>query len=427
MRPLPNLKKGFPSRHIWIAIAIGFAVRIVILLLLDIHKLPTIEYTTIAENILKGNGYATQWVDNGLTITLPTAFMPPLETIVHFIGYNLLGFGISGAKAILVLHSFFGAIFILLIARLTNIAFGNSRITILSAWIAALYPPFIYASLNFGITASGLLLEIALLYYALKCFKESNIKNFIFFGIAGGLFSLLRGEGLLYAGALLVFLFWINRSTAAKAFKQISFAIIIIVALLTPWIIRNDIALGEPVVTSTSSGLNLWRGNNTYSNGSAWTEGGGPLWSSDELWDEARKHLSDGPSFELTYSRLYRDSAVQWISDHPVKAIMNDLAKAGILWTVDLRSKDGSNPLYIICYALFIFGVAIGIVKLRKNKALQNEPLKAFGSIVFIWCIIATLVAMIFFPLPRFQVLLCGVLTPFAGYGIAELTKKFRK
>jgi hypothetical protein len=210
--------------------------------------------------------------------------------------------------------------------------------------------------------------------------------------------------------------------------NAISFLIIQGVRSATIIIIANEICLNA--FAAVLRLIQKRKTNNApayYSNGSAWTEGGGPLWSSDELWDEARKHLSDGPSFELTYSRLYRDSAVQWISDHPVKAIMNDLAKAGILWTVDLRSKDGSNPLYIICYALFIFGVAIGIVKLRKNKALQNEPLKAFGSIVFIWCIIATLVAMIFFPLPRFQVLLCGVLTPFAGYGIAELTKKFRK
>ncbi|HET9137692.1 MAG TPA: glycosyltransferase family 39 protein [Candidatus Kapabacteria bacterium] len=427
MRPSPNLTGRSLSRQLWLACAAGFVVRLIIVLFLDVPTVPNIEYSAIAHNLISGHGYALAWSDGTISNILPSAFMPPLETLIHFVGYSLLGYGISGAKAILILHCFFGAAFIFLIGSLTQRVFNDHRTTLIAAWLAAVYPPFIYASLNFGITAGGLLLEVALLYYALKCFSEGKIKNFILFGLVGGLFSLLRGEGLLYVGALMIFLFWINRNVAAKAFKQISLSIIIIAGILSPWVIRNYITLSELVVTSTSSGLNLWRGNNTYSNGSAWTEGGGPLWSSDELWNEARKHLSDGPSFELTYSRLYRDSAVQWISDHPGKAFTNDLAKAGILWTVDLRSKDGSNPLYIVCYGLFICGGAIGIINLRKNKAFQNEPLKAFGSIVFIWCIVATLVAMVFFPLPRFQVLLCGVLTPFAGYGIAELTKKFRK
>ena len=173
---------------------------------------------------------------------------------------------------------------------------------------------------------------------------------------------------------------------------------------------------------STNGGFNFWRGNNAVTTGSPWTETGGPIWSTDEIWAEIEPHLDEGGDFDKINSDVHTREAVKWIKEHPTQFAVLSLKKALILWTLDLRSKMGGTPAYIMIYALTLAGLFTGIFFIRRNKISEsNQNARTGFPIIILWCAVMTIIAMVFFPLPRFQVLLIGIYFPVIGYGISEI------
>ncbi len=411
------------------ALGAGVLIRLIALLFID-NTPPFIEYSMIAKNLLAGNGYSYSWVDRAETYTLPSAFMMPLEVAIHYIGYGLFGFTGAGTIAILLLHILFAACFIIVAAKIgKELSNGSVLVGSLSAWIAALYPPFIYASLTFGIESLALLLQSAIILLSIGVLnystgKSSNTKAIYLLGIAAGCYYLLRGEALLYIVVLVGLLVWLGRASLTKAAFTVVKVAAITILFAAPWIIRNELVFHKPVITSTNGGLNFWRGNNSYSAGSAWDEHGALIWTTDELWFELREHLHDSTGFEPTFDSLYRSSALQWVSEHPTQAALNDGKKLLRLWMFDLNSPKGKQPLYILCYGLLLCVSIYGWI--RSKPASRNSSMYSIRVLTGAWCAVVTLVVMIFFPLPRFQILLSGMMIPFAAYGIYELLKKFK-
>ncbi|MDP4237578.1 MAG: hypothetical protein Q8919_14130, partial [Bacteroidota bacterium] len=67
-----------------------------------------------------------------------------------------------------------------------------------------------------------------------------------------------------------------------------------------------------------------------------------------------------------------------------------------------------------------------GIYMIRKKKIWSASPdAKAGFSLMILWCLVMTLTCMVFFPLPRFQVLLVGIYFPIIGYAISELIGRY--
>ena len=395
---------------------------------LDFTKPVLMEYGIIARNMLSGAGYAYSWLhSNGSMVVLPTAYMPPGQVLVQFAFLSIFGDTHGGIIAIYLFQIIQVCVFIYLIGKIADILFKSERTTLVTIWLAALYPPFIYVTMTFGVTSSALLLNALILYIgirfseALRTGKE-YFKYSLLLGLCTGLLLLFRGESPVIVVVTLILIIYLNRDKLRMALRYTSLTAVIAIAILAPWTIRNYFAFDRFIPISTNGGFNFWRGNNAQTTGSPWTETGGPLWSTDEIWNEIEPHIDQRTKdFDKINSDVHTREAIKWIKENPAKFAVLSLKKAIILWTVDIRSKMGGTAAYIIIYGCTLVGLLTGVFFIRRNKISQiSSGAKTGFQVMILWCAVITIMAMVFFPLPRFQVLLVGIYFPVIGYGISE-------
>ena len=406
-------------------------VRLAAIPFLDSSKNALMEYGTIARNMLAGFGYAFSWIHtDGSAVILPTAYMPPGQV---FIQYAFLGIFGDTQAAIIALYLFQIAQacgFIYLSGKITDLLFKSEKATAATIWLAALYPTFIYATLSFGVTSSALFLNALTLYIGIR-FSESLregkdcLKFGLLFGLGSGLLLLWRGESPLIVISTLVLIVYLNKNRLRRTFLYIGLAALTAITILAPWTIRNYLEFDRLIPISTNGGFNFWRGNNPVTTGSPWTETGGPLWTTDEIWKELEPYLDKKGDFDKINSDINTREAFKWIRENPAKFVLLSLKKGVFLWTFDLRSKMGGTVAYIVFYMCTLAALLNGLFYIRRNKILaKNENARAGLKIMLLWCILMTVIVMIFIPLQRFQVLLVGIYLPVIGYGIQEILKR---
>jgi hypothetical protein len=406
-------------------------VRLAAIPFIDSSKIALLEYGTIARNLLAGFGYAFSWLHSGgNAVILPTAYMPPGQVFIQYALLGIFGDSQSGIIALYLFQIAEACGFVYLIGLVTELLFTSEKATVATIWLAALYPSFIYVTLSFGVTSSALLLNALTFYMAIR-FSESlgtgkgSLKFALLLGMSCGLLLLWRGESPLIIISTLALIAYLNKDKFRRSFLYIGLAALIAITILAPWTIRNYLVFNRFIPISTNGGFNFWRGNNSVTTGSPWTETGGPLWSTDEIWTELEPSLDKKGDFDKINSDIHTREAFKWIRENPEKFALQSLKKGVMLWTFDLRSKLGGTAAYIAFYACTLAGLLIGIFYIRRNKiGVANEYARAGFRIMILWCILMTLVAMIFIPLQRFQVLLVGIYLPVIGYGIPEILKR---
>src|SRR5579872_1726275 len=109
--------------------------------------------------MLTGSGFSYSWYRlSGTNSIQPTAYMPPGQV---FIQYFILGvFGETNVGMIALyffqIAQFIG--FLYLVGQISRLLFRSERAENFTIWLAAVYPPFIYITMTFGVTSSALVL-----------------------------------------------------------------------------------------------------------------------------------------------------------------------------------------------------------------------------------------------------------------------------
>jgi hypothetical protein len=134
--------------------------------------------------------------------------------------------------------------------------------------------------------------------------------------------------------------------------------------VLTPWIVRNSIVVGSPVLSS-DGGRALWVGNNE------WTLAIYPEDSIDkaenkafrELPDDFRKRILERKDDEVGQSALYRERAMDYIRSDPGAFAHRALVKTGALLSPRLNPPSkGHAELKGLVYALsYLPALAAGL------------------------------------------------------------------
>ena len=246
-------------------------------------------------------------------------------------------------------------------------------------------------------------------------------------GVSCGLLLLFRGEAPVTILATLVLVGYLTKDKFRASFLYLSLSALVAIAILAPWTIRNYITFDRFVPISTNGGFNFWRGNNDVTTGSPWTETGSAVWSTDDIWYEVESHLDEKGDYDKINSDIHTREAWKWIKENPAKAALLSLKKAAILWTIDMRSVMGGTLAYILIYSFTLAALIIGIFFVRRNKISKaDQNARAGFNIMILWCALMTILAMVFFPLPRFQVLLVGIYFPIIGYGMSQLIEWYK-
>lgn len=180
----------------------------------------------------------------------PTAVMEPGYPVLLALFFGLFG---ASAGAVFSLNTAFALAGAFAVKKLATDAFGEIQgFTASLFW--SLYPPLIYYT-AYAMTETA---HAALLMVSVMCLFQaaSGRGSGISAGLSLGLFFLVRATAIFLLPLELIYLFW-RKKWKAAAVLTAGFAM-----AAAPWVIRNSVAMGEPLLMPTKGSLNLWMRNN---------------------------------------------------------------------------------------------------------------------------------------------------------------------
>ena len=207
-------------------------------------------YQQTAARLANGNGYVDQLLGRGPLA--PTAEHPPVFTLVLAALDSISIRSIDAHRIALAFISAGGVLAVGLFGR----RLAGPYVGLLAAGIAALDPLWVQQS-GFLMSESVYLVVIpTMLLFALRCIDRPNRRDFVILGVLIGIATLTRSEAVdfivLLGTPVLIFS---SRSWHKRVVLGLMF-LTGIALVIGPWLIRNDIQLGSPTL-STNGGLTL--------------------------------------------------------------------------------------------------------------------------------------------------------------------------
>lgn len=208
---------------------------------------------------------------------------------------------------------------------------GRTEVGVAGGVLIALQPSLLYYSV---VKSDPLPLNVFLLALialaGLQTLEAPSMRHGVAFGLVTALGTLSRGTPLVALPVLAVLLAARFRRQALVPALGALFAFAAVVA---PWLVRNALAVGAPILTSTT-GENLWRGNNEGATGGAFDVAGNSLSvaSADPsvFPPSVRSALASGT--ELERQEAFLGEAIRFVREHPRDALRLFLRKLRILW-----------------------------------------------------------------------------------------------
>ncbi len=391
----------------WLALLTVTARVLFMLVFVDLHEENYWEYGEIARNLTTGRGYSLFYLLNGkidiyynsAAHPYPSAYVPP-GYVFFLYPFMLLKNMVLRNMLILLIQHLIAAFTCQFIFRLTRLIF-NSEAAWIAALLFALMPEMIYASNSFGPTVFYHFIVVLIFLQLLV--KDPSLPRVL---SIGGLFALaiyLRGEIFLFLIIITVF-FIVQRKFLSSVLLFLTS-----VLLLLPWQIRNYSVFHQYIPISTSTGINLYRGNNA--------EGIGTWGWEKNVYNNTNSLMQDS-LFELRFSGAYKKKALEFISLNPKKVLQNAAKKMGHLWLLQPNDPRSLHIAYWLPWAFILLGFFYGLF--RSKPRHQLYPLYLFLISCSITCII-------FFALPRYQTLMKIAVLPVAATGMIEIIKRFRQ
>lgn len=327
-------------------------------------------YYTLAQNILSGNGFCF-----GNTC----AWLPPLYPL-FLIPSVLSG---KGFLLIVVPHALLGA-GTALCAFLIGRHIFNASVGILACATTAFYPYYVVHDTALQETGMFTFCTALAVWLLLRASKLDRNTDWFLAGVALGAIALIRASG---APAIGVGLFWCAVWGApGNYFERLrkSFVLLVAVAALTgPWLMRNYLLIGAPVLNS-QTGNALWMGNNpeTFSHY--------PAESIDRSRDQAWQKLSETDWADL--QRLANDEngrsswfahrALVYMHENPLVVLQGMFRKlgAGFSWQLNPFREPAAQAAYSIAYVpVAILGlVGMFLARWRREVILIGMLFIAF-------------------------------------------------
>lgn len=378
------------------------------LLFVDLGRDYYWEYGEIAKNLLAGNGYALHHLE-GETVSarfvpgaspVPSAFMPP--GYVLFLTPFLAVDDVPLRNVLLVgTQSLLAAGAVLLIFQLTRRVFGETA-AIAAALLAAVLPEFIYAVGSYTPTVLFHLLIAALLTLLYGMKGEPPRATVAGAAVLGAALIALRSETALFVVVCSAIIMRV------QGWKRAVLFVSLVVLLHAPWLVRNTVVFGEMIPFTTSGGLNFFRGHNAVEVG-AWH---------DSSIVALRSRIPMDTRYEPTLDSVYWNRALDHVKSFPLREAEIAVEKFRDLWWMDPMEPRTASWLYAGPWVAVLGLAAFGLVRARPWR--NHLPILLFLG----YC---TVVAIVFFVLPRYQTMMKIALLPLAGHGLAVLLAGLRR
>jgi 4-amino-4-deoxy-L-arabinose transferase-like glycosyltransferase len=279
------------------------------------------EVSSIAEHIVRGQGFSSPfYADTG-----PTAWIAPVYPYLCALVFRF--FGLYSAASAIVLLGFqclIGAATAITIHALGRRTFG-APIGFFAAWIWALSPFFFRwpVSWIWDFTASAFLLS-AVFIVTLDVAEKNTRKLWLSLGTLWALIALTNPALLSIMPFTFLYAAFVNHRSFKPWFASAALAAVLFTAMISPWLIRNELVFGRPVFLRSNYWFEFHLGNYHYSNGMGYS-GKHPNNNVAEL----KKYAAWG---EMGYVDHWKADSLLFVRQYPSEFIDLTLHRTWWFW-----------------------------------------------------------------------------------------------
>jgi 4-amino-4-deoxy-L-arabinose transferase-like glycosyltransferase len=203
----------------------------------------------------------------------PTAFFEPFYPV--FLGTIRWLFGPSPGWSVVgipgeyhygpritvvrLLQSLFDA-FVILILYYLSVALFTPATGGIAALVYCFYPYSIAFVTNLVTQNTYLFLQALMVFFLVRLLDDQSWKNYLFMGAIAGL-TLLTRISLITFVPFIILCLWLPLRRELK-WGRLFVSLVIMAAVIIPWVVRNQVVMGEPLLLPTKGGRNLWEYNN---------------------------------------------------------------------------------------------------------------------------------------------------------------------
>ena len=339
-----------------------------------------IYYAALASNVAGGMGYTYAHQ--------PTAFRPPLYPL--FLAAMMKTFGNSYARAVRLMQMAAGLVTVGICAGLAARLFGSG--TAIAAALLALYFPTLSVFPTELITECfATLLSAAFFWWLFDHAQLLKLRTAFFLGLVIGLATLLRFNMALLG---LPAVWMIGRAAGIRrALPNIALLTAVSAAVVSPWIIRNELVFHGQVLLSTQGGYNALQGVLTPQGrvqpGDLETLRRAGSWLSGDLEtnDPTRLNLPSEPQLDQRAWQLARQA---W-GRKGWRLVPLAVEKLGYFWlSTDQLFSTHSFPLKLrvaraagVLFYIALLGLSgVGWVALLHQRAAAAKFILGYGVLV---------------------------------------------
>jgi len=215
----------------------------------------------IARSIVSGHGFGSPFADTGLSALLPPVYPYLLAGIFKVFGIETR----AAVLATLSLNSVFSALTCMPVFLLARQAFGP-RVARWAGWGWVFSPYGVYYGADWAWSTCLVTFELAwLFFFAWRLENSSRTRDWLLFGLAGGVSALTEPVVLAVVPLLGLWTLY-RRYRQNRPWKApMAAAALAALAVLSPWFVRNYQLFHRFIPVRSGFGLELYIGNNGYS------------------------------------------------------------------------------------------------------------------------------------------------------------------
>jgi len=286
------------------------------------------EVCSIAAHIVHGQGFSSPFYQD----TGPTAWIAPVYPYLAALVFRVFGvYSVASAIVLLGIQCLIAAATGITIHALGRRTLG-AQIGFFAAWIWALSPIFFRwpVSWIWDFTASAFLLSAAFIV-TLDVAEKNTRKLWLSLGALWALIALTNPALLSVMPFTFLYAAFVNRRAFKPWFASAAFAGVLFAALVSPWLVRNELVFGRPVIFRSNFWFEFHLGNYHYSNGLGFS-GKHPA-ANPRIFKE---YASMG---EMGFLDYYKADSLRFVREYPSEFLDLTLHRSWWFW-------DGTSLLY---------------------------------------------------------------------------------
>lgn len=318
-------------------------------------------------------------------------------------------------------HSYtVGRVWFCLLSALTCLVVGligwrcfGAAVGLTASACLAVYPGHFYYSMHF-LSETPFCLWLALaVWLTIRAVQSPSMGAHVVAGICWGLSVLTRPHILLALPIVVMIPLLVSVARRPKHLMALATQVCVVVAVVSPWVIRNAVVMGKPTI-ATISGIGFWGSNNEMTLNDPEYRG---RWVKHSVLSRELRHL---PPDELGRDAMAWRYGIEFVQRHP-----GEMLQLCAMKLVRFISPFPKTDNKIVQWMFGLSWIAVApLVVLGLGVSWRQRRQESW---VLVLPILATMFSVvIFYGSVRFRDSCAPVFIPLAAYGLVCLVRKIR-